>query len=338
LSSNASCDQPYKKTAALGPELAKPASAPKDSRYTITPCGDFPVPPARFLQFLVVLVGPLPLSAGYRYCLTAVDRFTRWPEAFPISDITAETLSRTLLSGWISRFGCPQTITSDQERQFQSQLFHNMAKLCETHLSRTSPHHPAANGSIERLHRKLKAAIICHADSQWTEALPLVLLSIWIAYKEDPKSSVNELVYGESLRIPDELLVPTTKQVETAPSSSSSAAAWTSYAQYRQHVTQPQHLRAQELPELHASVAAPRHHSTSLQGHSPAARTRWPPVRTNRLKLSYAAGKSPCRPIVLNLPSFWRKNSAPTPPHRPNALQGSLYVYDICRLSVNIQF
>jgi hypothetical protein len=89
-----------------------------------------------------------------------------------------------------------------------------MAKLCGLHLTRTTPHHPVANGLVERLHRTMKAAIMCHADSQWTEALPLVLLGLRTAYKEDLSSSVAELVYGEPLRIPGELLVQTTPQVD----------------------------------------------------------------------------------------------------------------------------
>jgi hypothetical protein len=31
---------------------------------------------------------------------------------------------------------------------------------------------------IERPHRQLKAALMCHADEHWAEALPLVLLGI----------------------------------------------------------------------------------------------------------------------------------------------------------------
>jgi transposase InsO family protein len=127
----------------------------------------------------------------------AVNRFTRWPEVIPITDITANTVACALLTGWISHFSCPQTITMDQGQQFESQLFKSLAKMCGIQLSRTTAHHPAANGLMECFHRTLKAAMMCHADQQWTEALSLVLLRICTAFKEDLQASVAELVYGE---------------------------------------------------------------------------------------------------------------------------------------------
>jgi cleavage and polyadenylation specificity factor subunit 1 len=114
--------------------------------------GDFTLPPARFIHIHIHLIGTLPTS-GYTYCLTAVEYFTRWPEVIAIPNITAETVPRSLLTGWISRFSCPQTITTDQGRQFESQLFHSLAKLCDIQLSRTTAYHPAANGLVERFHR-----------------------------------------------------------------------------------------------------------------------------------------------------------------------------------------
>ena len=51
---------------------------------------------------------------GMTYLLTCVDRFTRWPEAIPISDITAETVARTFIAHWVAMFGTPSTIITDK--------------------------------------------------------------------------------------------------------------------------------------------------------------------------------------------------------------------------------
>jgi hypothetical protein len=178
--------------------------------------GDFTLPTARFLHVHIDLIGPLLTSAGYTYCLTAVDRFTRWPGVIPIPNITAETVARALLTRWISRFGCQQTITIDQGRQFESQLFHPLAKFCGIHLTQTTPYNLAANGLVERFHRTLKAAIMCHADKHWTEKLPLVLLGIRTTFKADLQASTGELVYGKVLRIACELLTQTSHPDEPA--------------------------------------------------------------------------------------------------------------------------
>lgn len=176
----------------------------KVNRHVSTPLGTLDLPTARFKYVHVDLIGPMPPSCGYRYCLTAVDRFTRWAEAVPITDITAESVAKAFLLGWVARFGCPTDVVTDRGGQFQSALFKELSKTLGFKHCMTTAYHPQCNGLVERFHRQLKTAIMCHADNTWSEALPLVLLGIRSSFKEDLQASSAELVYGEPLRLPGE--------------------------------------------------------------------------------------------------------------------------------------
>ncbi|CAI2723349.1 unnamed protein product [Schistosoma spindalis] len=128
----------------------------KIHRHTITTPSTFSLPDHRFQHVHIDLVGPLAPSNGFTHIFTAVDRFTRWPIACPIKDISAKNVAAVFLDRWIANFGVPSTITSDRGSQFQSHLFNEFTRILGIHHITTTAYHPAANGLVERFHRQLK--------------------------------------------------------------------------------------------------------------------------------------------------------------------------------------
>ncbi|GFQ80573.1 reverse transcriptase [Trichonephila clavata] len=79
----------------------------------------------------------------------------------------------------------------------------------------TTAYHPQANGLIEQQHCSIKKALRCYLSSlTWTENVPLILLGLHSAIKQDLGCSSAELVYGSLLKLPGELFFSTSNEIK----------------------------------------------------------------------------------------------------------------------------
>ena len=207
------------KEVGLWAKTCVPCQRSKVQRHVITPLEHGQLPDRRFQRLHVDIVGPLPPSRGMTYLFTIIDRYTRWPEAIPMADATAASCARALISHHIARFGVPADITSDRGPQFTSNLWTALWTLLGAQLHRTTAYHPQANGVVERLHRQLKAALKARlVGPAWMDELPLVLLGLRSAPKEDLGCAPAELIYGTTIRLPGEFFETSTASHEPAAS------------------------------------------------------------------------------------------------------------------------
>jgi len=190
----------------------------KIQRHTRSALGKFPTPEFRFDHVHIDLVGPLPPSRGYTYLLTCVDRYTRWPEVIPLSDISSLNVAFWFLFHWIARFGPPSTVTTDRGGQFESALFQSFTDLLGCSRIRTTSYHPQANGLVERFHRQLKSSIRSMPSPQfWIESLPFILLGIRSSVKADSTVTPCSMLYGCDIRLPGDFFVAPSVSAALSP-------------------------------------------------------------------------------------------------------------------------
>jgi transposase InsO family protein len=79
--------------------------------------------------------------------------------AIPLVETSVAACAKALTFSWISRFGVPETITSDRGPQFTSNLGSQLCSMLNIAHRQTTAYHPESNGANERLHRRLKDAL-----------------------------------------------------------------------------------------------------------------------------------------------------------------------------------
>ena len=158
-------------------------------------------------RIAIDVLGPLPeTDNGNKYLLIAMDYFTKWPEAYPLPNQEATTV--VLVGEFFSRMGIPLEIHSDQGRNFESNVFHEICKLLHIKKTRTTPLHPQSDGMVERLNRTIEAQLaifVSENQRDWDIYVPLLLMAYRSAVHKTTKCTPAELMFGRNLRLPIDL-------------------------------------------------------------------------------------------------------------------------------------
>lgn len=153
----------------------------KSPKNLKVPLAESPEPNEPFELVSLDIVGPLPTSrAGNKYLLTFIDHFSRYAEAIPLPDQTAESVAGAFAKNILTRHGTPLQLLTDQGRNFEAALFRHTCKMLGIKKLRTSAYHPEGNGRLERFHRTLTDSIshfVRRDGKDWDKWVPYALMA-----------------------------------------------------------------------------------------------------------------------------------------------------------------
>jgi hypothetical protein len=150
------------------------------------------------------MVGKLHKSwpGGHVYMLVAVNKFTKWVEAAPVTTQDSTT-AINFIKSIVFHFGVPHSIITDNGTNFTSKEFKNYCESLGIKVKFASVAHPKTNGQVEKANglicngiKKRLLAPLEKAKHAWVDELPSILWSL----RTTPNVSTQEtpffLVHG----------------------------------------------------------------------------------------------------------------------------------------------
>ena len=162
-------------------------------------------------RLCIDIAGPYPeTSSGNKYCLVITDWFTKFVEIHSMPNQEAETVAEVVARQYISRYGVPREIHTDQGTQFESQLFKSLCVLLGIHKTRTTSFRPQSDGQSERNIKTLikMMAIATEQRKDWDECLPYIGMAYRATPQESTGFSPNFLMFGRELAMPVDIMIP----------------------------------------------------------------------------------------------------------------------------------
>jgi transposase InsO family protein len=157
------------------------------------------------------IVGPLRKApGGYTHLLVIMDKFSKWIEACPITNLRAE--QAVSFTDIIHRFRVPNAIITDNDSQFTSRRFMEFCDKYHIRVDWAAVTHPQTNGQVERANgmilQGLKPRIFDRLNKsgrKWLQELPSVVWSLRTTPIIATGFTPFFLVYGAEAVLPMDL-------------------------------------------------------------------------------------------------------------------------------------
>lgn len=133
-----------------------------------------------------------------------VDAFTKVAEFGVVYSKDPHVIARCFYDSWITRYGVPDFVTTDNGTEFELDFHHMLARMGTEHVH-TSVAHPSANGNAERLVKTLKSMLVaCVSDhpAHWLRMLPHVRSQYMHRVHHGTGFSPSQLLMGFQPRMP----------------------------------------------------------------------------------------------------------------------------------------
>ena len=168
------------------------------------------------------ILGPLPTSTnGNRYLLVITDHFTKWVEAFPLANQTAETIATILIDEIFARYGVPENILTDRGKNFIGETITWLEKKLNIEQLRTSSMHPQTNALTERFNKtiaEMLSAYVSLNQKDWDQLIGGILLAYRTSQHPSTGYSPFYMMFGREPREPTQLIEVDILNEEETPS------------------------------------------------------------------------------------------------------------------------